>query len=70
MIRDEILKQILADKELMNKYSIREKDLKELTTSAPYYKKIIEVMATIIIENDNNLSQSMIYKRIRNLHNI
>jgi len=55
---------------LMDKYSIRKGDLKDLTTSAPFNKKIIEVMATIINENDNNLTPVMIYTRIRNLHNI
>ena len=69
-MRNEILKEILSDKELMDKYSLKERDLKDVTTSPPYHKDIIEVMATIINENDNNLSDQMIYKRIKNIHKL
>lgn len=68
--RDKIIKDILSDKELMEKHSIKEKDIEKLTTSPPYYEKIVEVIATIINENDNHLSDSQIYKRIRNIHKI
>lgn len=70
MIRNKILKEILSDTELKNKYNLKNKELEELTTSPPYHKKIIEIMATIINENDNNLSNSQIYKRIKNIHKI
>ena len=70
MIRNEILKEILSDKELMEKYSIKEREIKELSTSPPYHKKIIEVIATIINENDNHLNPTQIYKRIKNIHKI
>ena len=70
MNRNKILKEILSDEELMGKYSLKERDLKNVTTSPPYHKDIIQVMATIINENDNNLSDSMIYKRIKNIHKL
>ncbi|MBV7270157.1 hypothetical protein [Winogradskyella luteola] len=70
MERNDILKEILSDPDLMEKYDIKEKDLKELTTSAPYNKKIIEVLSVIINENDNHLNSSMIYKKIKKVHNI
>jgi len=70
MIENKIIKDILSDKELMEKYSLTDKDIKNLTTSPPYYKNIIEVIATIINENANNLSDSQIYRRIKNIHKI
>lgn len=69
-MRNDILKEILSDKELMEKYGLKEKEIKDLTTHPPYHKKVVEVMATIINENDNNLSNSQIYKRIKNIHKI
>jgi len=70
MERNDILKEILSDPEIMGKYNIKKKDLDELTTNAPYSKKIVEVLSVIINENDNHLTSSMIYKKIKKVHNI
>lgn len=70
MERNDILREILSDPDLMEKYDIKAKDLEELTTSAPYNKKIVEVLSVIINENDNHLNSSMIYKKIKKVHNI
>ena len=71
-MRDKLLKEILSDKDLMEKYGLREKDIKELSTtpSGPFTKKIVEVLATIINENANNLSDRQIYGRIKMIHKI
>ena len=50
------------------KYKIKEVD--KITTNAPYHNKLVEVLSVIINENDNNLSDSQIYKKIKNIHNI
>jgi DNA-binding SARP family transcriptional activator len=68
MDRNQVLKEVLADKELCDKYNI--KDIEKLTTNAPYNSKLVEVLSVIINENDNNLSDSQIYKKIKNIHNI
>lgn len=68
MDRNQILKEILADDEICKKYNI--KDVNKLTTSPPYHNKLVEVLSVIINENDNNLSDSQIYKKIKNIHNI
>ena len=68
--RNTIIQEILSDKELMEKYNISTKELNGLTTGAPYHKKIIEIMATIINENDNHLSGAMIYKKLKNIHKL
>ena len=70
MERNNILKEILSDPEIVEKYDINQKTLNELTTNAPYSKKIVEVLSVIINENDNHLNSSMIYKKIKKIHNI
>lgn len=70
MGRNEILREILSDPEIMEKYDIKSSELKDLTTNPPYYKDIVEVLSTIINENDNHLNSSMIYKKIKKIHNI
>lgn len=70
MERNNILREILSDPEILEKHDIQEDSLKELTTNAPYSKKIIEILSVIINENDNHLNSSMIYKKIKKIHNI
>lgn len=68
MDRNQVLREILADNELCEKYKI--KDVSSLTSNPPYNNKLVEVLSVIINENDNNLSDSQIYKKIKNIHNI
>jgi hypothetical protein len=70
MERNNILKEILSDPEIMKKYDINQESLNQLTTNAPYSKKIVEVLSVIINENDNHLNNSMIYKKVKKIHNI
>ena len=70
MIRNKIIRDILSDEELQKKYSLSEKDISKITTSPPYYKKVVEIIATIINEDANRLSDSQIYKRLKNIHKI
>lgn len=70
MIRNKIIKEILTDEELMQKYNLHKEELRDITTSPPFHKKIIEVLATIINENANNLNGTQIYKKIKNIHKI
>lgn len=68
--RDEMLREILSDPDILTKYSLKEKDVQELKTSAPYHHKVVEVLATIIKENDNGRTARQIYPTIKNLHKI
>lgn len=70
MERNQILREILSDPELTEKYNIKKNELDSLTTSPPYHKKIVEVLSVIINENDNHLNSSMIYKKLKKIHNI
>lgn len=68
--REQILKEILSDKELMQKYNITEKDLETVKPFQAGSKRIIDILATIINENDNNRSSRQIYSTIKNMHKI
>jgi len=70
MGRNQILREILSDEEIMDKYKINKKELVSIPTNAPYHKKVVEVLSVIINENDNHLNSSMIYKKLKNVHNI
>jgi len=66
--RKQILREIISDKKICEQHKI--KDVQTLTTTPQYYNKIVEVMSVIINENDNNLSETQIYRKIKNLHNL
>lgn len=68
--RDEMLREILNDPELLAKYNLREKDIQELNISGPYHNKAVEVLATVIKENDNGRTSRQIYPVIKNIHKI
>ncbi|WP_282636534.1 hypothetical protein [Sphingobacterium thalpophilum] len=68
--RDNMLREILSDPELMQKYDLRQADIERVLCKPPYSKKIIEVMATMIIEMDNNRTARQIYPIIKNIHKI
>lgn len=68
--RDDILREVLSDPELMEKYDLRQVDIDNVRCGPPYSKKIIEVMATMINEMDNNRSPRQIYPIIKNIHKI
>lgn len=70
MRRDDILREILSEPQLMEKYRISTTELKKITTSPPYSKKIVEVLSMIINDDDNNLSPNQIYKKIKNTHKL
>ncbi len=70
MERNQILREVLSDPDIIEKYRLRLDELNTLTTNAPYSTKIVEVLSTIINENDNHLNSSMIYKKVKNIHNI
>lgn len=67
--RDEILREILSDEDILKEYKISSKDLSSVKCSPPYENKLIEIMATIINENDNKRSKTQIYNVIKNVLN-
>ncbi|SKB40709.1 hypothetical protein SAMN05660841_00345 [Sphingobacterium nematocida] len=68
--RDDMLREILSDPEIMQKYDLRPVDIEKVLCKPPYSKKVIEVMATMIIEMDNNRTPRQIYPIIKNIYKI
>lgn len=68
--REDILKEILSDKELLDKYNITKEELDGIKAFRPDSKKIVDVLSTIINENDNKRSSRQIYATIKNIYKI
>jgi len=68
--RNEILVEILSDLDLMQKHNITGEELLQLIPFKPGNKKIVDVLATIINENDNDRTARQIYTAIKNIHKI
>ena len=69
-MRNDVIREILKDPEIQDKYNIKSDQVDKITTSAPYPNKLVEVLAMIINENDNHLTSQQIYNRIKRVHNI
>ncbi|SHE83463.1 hypothetical protein SAMN05444278_106113 [Psychroflexus salarius] len=63
--RTKIIKDILFEPEIQKKYKLTEDDL-----SGMHRKKIVDVLETIINENDNGRTARQIYPTIKNIHKI
>lgn len=70
MNRDEILREILSDPQLMEEYNLTQEDVKKMRANGPYHHTIEKVLGTIINQNDNHDSATVIYNKIKNIHNI
>lgn len=65
---DNLLKEILRDKELSSKYNINEGMIKKAKLSPPYENKVIEYLAVIIrakmVEMHGDVT---VYNKVKNL---
>jgi len=68
--RDEILREILSDPEILSKYNLKDSEVEKLTTNPPFHNKAVEILSTIINENDNNRTARQIYSILKNIHKI
>lgn len=70
MKRNRILREILSDEELLEKYNMKKSELENLSTSPPYSNKLVETLSVIINDNDNHINDLRIYRKLKNIHNI
>lgn len=72
MTHKELLMEVLKDPLLRQKYHIPEEELKnvsfDLDSTSSY--AIIEVLKTIIQQKSENVSDTNVYKNIKNLFNV
>ena len=67
---DEILRKILDNSKIKEKYGLSDKDIQEMRANAPYTETIQNVLSTIINEYFNNRNERQIYSRVKKIHNI
>ena len=67
MTQIELLREILKDPMLKQKYRIPESELESISFDVPSQYPIVEVFKTIIRQKAENVSDSNVYKNIKNL---
>ena len=68
--REQILKEILSDPELMKKYSLSDKEINDFKCAPPYSKKIVQVLSTIINAQYDKRTEQQIYNITKKIHKI
>ena len=67
---ENLLKEILSDKELSSKYKITEKMIKNARLAPPYENKVIEYLAVIIKSKMADMHGDVtVYNQVKNLIN-
>lgn len=69
-MNDNLLKEILKDKELASKYKISEDEIRKAKLAPPYENKVIEYLSVIIkskmVEMHGDIT---VYNKVKNLIN-
>ena len=67
---DNLLKEILRDIELSQKYKINEEIIKKVKLAPPYESKVIEYLAVIIKSKMVDIHGDItVYNKVKNLNN-
>lgn len=70
MTQLELLKEVLKDPLLRQKYHIPEEELKNMSFDTTSSYAIIEVLKTVIQQKSESVSDVNVYKNIKNLFNV
>lgn len=70
MTQLELLKEVLKDPMLRQKYSIPELELNRISFDEQSSYPIIEVLKTIIQQKSESVSDANVYKNIKNLFSV
>lgn len=70
MTQLELLKEVLKDPMLRQKYSIPESELNRISFDEQSSCPIIEVLKTIIQQKSESVSDANVYKNIKNLFSV
>jgi hypothetical protein len=70
MTQLELLKEVLKDPMLRQKYNIPESELNRISFDAQSSYPIIEVLKTIIQQKSESVSDANVYKNIKNLFSV
>lgn len=70
MTQLELLKEVLKDPMLRQKYNIQESELNRISFDVQSSYPIIEVLKTIIQQKSESVSDANVYKNIKNLFSV
>lgn len=70
MTQLELLKEVLKDPMLRQKYNIPESELNSISFDVQSSYPIIEVLKTIIQQKSESVSDANVYKNIKNLFSV
>ena len=70
MTNTELIKEILSDSKIKGKYNITESDLNSINGDARYQKEIVQLIKEIVNDNDNHISATKSYNKLKNILNI
>ncbi len=71
MKKNDLIREILSDSAIKDKYNISESDLENINGDARYQKKVILVIKEMIADNENHInSATKSYNKLKNILNI
>lgn len=70
MTNTELIKEILSDPNIKEKYNISESDLNGIKGDARYQKEIVQLIKEIVNDNDNHITATKSYNKLKNILNI
>jgi hypothetical protein len=70
MTNTELIKEILSDLVIREKYDISEADLNNIDGDTRYQKEVVLLVKEIVTDNANHLSSTISYNKIKNILNI
>ena len=70
MTNTELIKEILSDSVIVEKYNIKKSDLDNINGDPRYQKDIIKVVKNIIDDNTNHITDRVSYNKIKNILNL
>ncbi len=70
MTNTELIKEILSDSKIKEKYNITESDLESINGDSRYQKEIVQLIKEIVNDNDNHITATKSYNKLKNILNI
>ena len=70
MTSTDLINEILSDSSIKEKYGINESDLQNINGDSRYHKQIIQVIKEIVADNENHISATKSYNKLKNILNI
>lgn len=70
MNNTELIKEILSDLLLKEKFRISKSDLDGLNGDSRYQKQVVQVVKEIVADNENHITATKSYNKLKNILNI